>query len=86
LVKAASCSTPPARTVSAEITPTRRPFITPRAAALATARVLPEPGGPDHHDRLFMRLLRQRLEIIEMLDRGDERDGRLLEADDRGAG
>src|SRR5579883_570045 len=45
-VTLASCSTPPARTVSVLITVRRRPASTARAASLATLVVLPAPGGP----------------------------------------
>ena len=45
-VNAASCSTPPARTVSVVTKCTARPAMTARAASLAMVTVFPAPGGP----------------------------------------
>ena len=45
--RAPSCSIPPARAVSAVTTLTERPSSTAAAASLATAALLPAPGGPD---------------------------------------
>ena len=45
-MKAASCSTPPARWVSVVMTRTGVPARVARAANLAVVMVLPAPGGP----------------------------------------